>query len=74
MAIDAAIAAAAHPPVAQRWQGTVVMPSTGREVRFDIPADLTPVELIEVVGFVTTQLPHELSKAQSSRPRILVPR
>ena len=75
MAIDAAIAAAARQPVAQRWQGTVAMPSTGREVRFDITSDLTTIELIEVVWYISTPLPHELAKAaQHPRPRILVPR
>lgn len=71
--IDAAIAAVEAKPAVQSWAGKFVLPSTKRPVQLVVPADLTLVEVVEIVAFVTTQLPRELAAAQPARPRILVP-
>lgn len=76
--VDAAIAAAAgaKPSSGHVWAGEFVLPSSGRSVRLVVPADLTPVEAIDLVAFTTTQLRRELAAAAAqsrARSRILVP-
>lgn len=69
--VDKAIAAATAP--APSWAGKFVLPSTKRPVQLVVPSDLTPMEALEIVAFVTTELPRQLQSAAASRPRILVP-
>lgn len=71
--IDAAIAAAEARSTAPSWAGKFVLPSSGRPVQLVVPADLTPMEALEIVAFVTTELPRQLQSAAARRPRILVP-
>lgn len=63
MAIDEAIAAVERPEPEQR--ATIkVRVRTGRIVALNAPVDLTPLETIDLVGFVSTALHEELEKTR----------
>lgn len=72
--VGAAVQAIGVREAPKAWAGTFRVPSTGRTIQLVVPADLTPLEALEIVGFVATELPRELANAAAgSRSRILVP-
>lgn len=73
--VDAAIAAAsAAPAPVPHWQGRVTLGS-GREIGLDVPVDITPMDVIHLVAFLTTELPATMRRAEAQLPRsrILIP-
>lgn len=71
--VAAAVAAVEHRPAAASWAGKFVLPSTKRPVQLVVPADLTPLEALEIVAFVTTELPRQLAGVSRAPSRLLVP-
>lgn len=70
--LDAAIAAAAQAPEPPaRWRGQVTLAS-GKVVGLDIPADITPLEVLHLVGFLSTDL-HQQIRGARKPSRILTP-
>jgi hypothetical protein len=70
-AIDAAVKATeGAPPQPLSFRVRV---GTGREVGLVVPADLRPGELVDLVAFLTAQLPGRLTAKPAPRSRLLVP-
>jgi hypothetical protein len=69
--IDRAIAQAETP--APTGVGVAVRLSTGRTVKVQVPLDLTPVETVDLIGYLATQLPAQLAAAAKPRhaPRLV---
>lgn len=69
--IDNAISAAA---AAEEQRLTIqVTLGTGRIVALNLPVDLTPLEAIEMISYVSTRMPAKLVEASKHRPSLLVP-
>lgn len=69
--IDDAIAAAA---ASEEQRLTIqVKLGTGRIVALNLPIDLTPLEAIEMISYVSTRMPAKLVEASQRRPSLLVP-
>ena len=69
--IDDAIAAAA---ASEEQRLTIqVKLGTGRIVALNLPIDLTPLEAIEMISYVSTRMPAKLVEASQRRPQLLVP-
>jgi hypothetical protein len=72
MAIDRAIAAANRPAPEPRANVQVTLGS-GRIALLQVPVNLTPVEAVDLVGFIATKLPATLAEARPRGPQLLVP-
>lgn len=70
--IAAAIAAVVAPKPEQRTQVRIGLPSH-RIVMLNVPTDLQAFELIDLIGYLTVQLPEELAKRGRSGPQLIVP-
>ncbi len=69
--IDSAIAAAA---ASEEPRVTIqVKLGTGRIVALNVPVDLTPLEAIETISYVSTRMPAKLVEASTHRSPLLVP-
>lgn len=72
MAIDAAIAAAQVEKPEQRSTVQIQLRS-GRMVAINVPTDLSPLEAIDLIGYVANGLAGELAKTRRPGPQLLVP-
>lgn len=75
--VDQAIAAmsARSAPVQKRFAAKIPLASSGRMVGIEVPLDLSPLELVDLISQLTTQLPAALVKAAEDAPtRLFVPR
>ena len=69
--IDEAIAAAAE---SEEQRLTIqVKLGTGRIVALNVPVNLTPLEAIEMISYISTRMPAKLVEAAQRRPSLLVP-
>lgn len=73
--VDAAIAATEPTRTVEMMGIPGTIASTGRPFRVDVPADMTEAELIEVTGWMLTQLATALRQRREQTPlgRILIP-
>jgi len=69
--IDAAVSKVEQPARELNATVQITLPS-GRAVALQVPVNLTALEAVQLVGFITTQLPAELAKGRPG-PRLLVP-
>ena len=67
--VEKAIAAAAAPPPAATLR---VRLHTGREIGLMVPVDLTPIEVVDMVGYIARQLPAKLAEARGPASRLVV--
>lgn len=67
--VDAAVAAASVPPPPAQIRVTL---HTGRAVVLVVPVDLSPMEALDLVGYIARQLPARLAEARSPRGRLVV--
>lgn len=71
--IDAAIAAQAQ-PMEERFQVPVTIADTGRQFVIDIPADMTDAEMVDMLGWIGTNLAlHVRQRTRGPKSRIYVP-
>lgn len=67
--LDAAVAAASVPPAPAQVRVTL---HTGRPVLLVVPADLSSIEALDLVGYIARQLPARLAEARSPRGQIVL--